>query len=230
MRVVGIDGCRGGWVAVLYDTDGPRWTPRFHPTFVDAISSYPHVSCIGVDMPIGLVERGWRKCDLEARERLGVRQSSVFNPPDRRLFDIPAHREATARSVELERGGISVQTFSILPKIAEVNRAMSPLLQNWIVEVHPEVSFAALAGGPLAGGKGKSEGFDERAALLSAGLGIVIPTRRETSARVLEADADDVLDALVAAWSAKRMVEGLAERIPAEPEVDSQGLRIEMVI
>lgn len=85
MRVVGIDGAPGGWVAAVLDTDwggADRWSARFHRTFVEAIASYPHVQCIGVDMPIGLLEDGARQCDLEARKLLGPKRSSVFTASD----------------------------------------------------------------------------------------------------------------------------------------------------
>ena len=36
-------------------------------------------------------------------------------------------------------------------------------------------------------------------------------------------------DAVAAAWTARRVVEGVAERLPAEPAVDRRGLRMEMV-
>lgn len=228
MRVVGVDGCPGGWVATEYDTDAPALSARFHPTFVDAVLSYPHVACIGVDMPIGLTEGGARQCDTEARKRLGTRHVSVFSAPDPRLFDVPAFAEATARSVALTGKGISQQAFGILPKIAEVNRAMTPLLQGWIAEVHPEVSFAELAGSPIAQRKGSPEGYSERAALLSDALRIGIPSRALTRALARPAAPEDVLDALVAAWTAVRIARGTAVRIPAKPQIGTNGLRMEI--
>ncbi len=40
---------------------------------------------------------------------------------------------------------------------------------------------------------------------------------------------DDLLDAVAAAWTARRVVEGIAERLPAEPAMDRRGLRMEIV-
>ncbi|MEK7993092.1 MAG: DUF429 domain-containing protein, partial [Planctomycetota bacterium] len=40
---------------------------------------------------------------------------------------------------------------------------------------------------------------------------------------------DDALDALVAAWTAGLAVRGKAQTLPEEPELDSKGLRMEMV-
>ena len=40
---------------------------------------------------------------------------------------------------------------------------------------------------------------------------------------------DDVLDAIVAAWTASRVVTGIAVRLPIDPERDESGLRMEIV-
>jgi predicted RNase H-like nuclease len=201
VRVVGIDGAPGGWVAVLLDseqTGADRWSARFHRTFVEAIAAYPHVQCIGVDMPIGLLEGGARQCDLEARKLLGPKRSSVFAAPDRRFFGLATHAEATARSVELTGAGISQQAFGILGKVAEVDRVMTPL-QNWISEVHPEFSFAVLAGAPVLSKKKDADGYDERAELLRKALAIDVPSRALARSLARPAAAEDVLDALIAA-------------------------------
>lgn len=33
MQVVGVDGCRGGWIAVVYDVESGTLTPAYHPSF-----------------------------------------------------------------------------------------------------------------------------------------------------------------------------------------------------
>ncbi len=244
MRAVGVDGCPGGWLAVSYD--GRSFEPRFHRTFIEMVSAYPNVSCIGVDVPIGLIADVPRGCDVAARRTLGVRSSSVFPAPDPRLLDATSQPEASARSVELTGKGVSPFAFGIFSKVAEVNAAMTPLLQNWIDEVHPEVSFYALNGGkPMTFSKGDNDGYDERAELLRAVLGLPIPTRPEAllllrefrperdsdpaAKRFKSASPDDLLDAIVAAWSAGRVANGVAKRLPEVPEVNEDGLRMEIV-
>jgi predicted RNase H-like nuclease len=88
-----------------------------------------------------------------------------------------------------------------------------------LFEVHPEVSFWALAGTPLRAGKHSWTGQAERQALLEA-AGIVIPT--ELGWAGLVARADDVLDAAVAAWSAQRIASGHGRSLPDPPERDSE--------
>ena len=228
MRVIGVDGCPGGWLAMAFD--GNSLEPRFHPTFSELVLSYPTVGCIAVDIPIGLSVGAPRACDLDARRILGRRGSSVFPAPDPRLLDYATHPEASAQSRVLVGKGLSIQSFGIFPKVAEVNRLMTPLLQTWIVEVHPEVSFWALAGErSMEHSKGNAAGYEERAALLASTLGVRIPDRKEAASITRPCSPDDVLDAIVAAWTASRVVNGTAERLPGDAERNESGLRMEIV-
>jgi predicted RNase H-like nuclease len=86
MRVVGVDGAPGGQVEVAFDRDSTgdgRWQARSHKTFIKTISSHSHVACVGVDMPIGLLEDGIRRCDVESRLLLGPKRSSKSTPNSR---------------------------------------------------------------------------------------------------------------------------------------------------
>jgi predicted RNase H-like nuclease len=83
-----------------------------------------------------------------------------------------------------------------------------------VIEVHPEVSFAALAGRPLQNSKRSWNGQMERRRLL-ASAGIELPDELTAG----DAAADDVLDAAIAAWSAARKDRGEAATVPAEPPV-----------
>lgn len=107
---------------------------------------------------------------------------------------------------------------------------MTPEIQHRIFEVHPELSFWALAdNAPLANRKAKQVGFDERKALLEQATGLSIPTRADAFKLRRSAKPDDLLDAMVAAWTARRVAEGDAKRLPADPELDATGLRTEIV-
>lgn len=88
-----------------------------------------------------------------------------------------------------------------------------------MVEVHPELCFAVMAGAPLQTRKKTAEGVGERVGLLAA-QGIRLPEDVPLDRR----GVDDVLDATAAAWTAARVVAGRAERLPARPERFSDGL------
>src|SRR4051812_26258594 len=56
MRVVGVDGCPGGWVAVAWDIERRTLTPTIHWNFVDLLAADQHAAKIGIDIPIGLAK------------------------------------------------------------------------------------------------------------------------------------------------------------------------------
>jgi predicted RNase H-like nuclease len=232
--VVGVDGCPGGWLAIAYDTVKGALTPQVFlgaQAFVALLANYPDADCIAVDIPIGLSEGTARLPDVEARRVLGPRRSSVFPAPDPRILDAVTYGEAGTRSRAVSGKGVSQQAFAIFTKIAEVNHALTPALQENVVEVHPEVSFWAMANyAPMAYPKKTSAGFAERRGHLQAALpGIVIPDRKEAGRYAPPANADDVLDAIAAAWTALRFAEDKAGRLPGEPLLDKHGLRMEIV-
>jgi predicted RNase H-like nuclease len=107
---------------------------------------------------------------------------------------------------------------------------MSPARQDQAVEVHPEVSFWRMAHRqPMQFSKKKPEGYDERLKLLAETLEIPAASREIERLCAGPARPDDVLDAIAVAWTARRAAEGRAQRFPAEPEVDDNGLRMEIV-
>ncbi len=88
-----------------------------------------------------------------------------------------------------------------------------------IYEVHPEVSFCALAGAHLQHSKKTWNGLMVRRSLLRE-AGTLLP---DDLLDVGCIPADDVLDAAVAAWSALRIAHGEAKTLPSEPEIDERG-------
>ena len=220
MRAVGIDGWRGGWVAVVLE-DG-RWTAtRAAAGLAELADACGAAAAIGVDMPLGLLARGWRQADDLAAARLGAQRSRVFRVPPRRAWQAPTHRDAVAvcRTLTDPPAGFSVQAWSLREKIrqAEEVRAARPGL---LFEVHPELSFAALNGGPVVAASKKTwNGQMTRRALL-ARAGIALPDDLAGSGVV---PADDILDAAAVAWSATRIAGGRADSFPRPPQPDDTG-------
>lgn len=231
-RVVGVDGCKGGWVAVVFDIGhgNDKLTPRFHHSFQQLLDTYTDAGIVCVDVPIGLSEGPHRACDKEARRALLWKNPSVFPAPDPRLLDTTTFEEANGLSRALTGKGVSLPAFGFFPKVAEVNQIMTPDLQRRVFEIHPEVCFWALAGAqPMTFPKRTPEGYEERRALLNKALGIPIWTRDEARGLARPAKPDDILDATVAAWTARRVAAGKAGSLPSIPETDARGLRMEMV-
>jgi predicted RNase H-like nuclease len=233
MLIVGVDGCRGGWIAVVWKTETTQWEPRRHADFSEIVACYRDAACIGIDIPIGLRNDGRpRGCDVAARALLGwPRGSSVFPAPQRRLLDCDAYAEALAHSREAFGRGISRQAFGIYCKVREVDREMTPELQHQVIEVHPEVAFWAMNDGqPMAHSKKRAAGFEARRDALRRSLPLDIPdTPSVAKALAPYAGADDLLDALAVAWTARRHAACGASRLFAEPSIDDDGLRMEIV-
>ena len=85
--------------------------------------------------------------------------------------------------------------------------------------MHPEISFARMAGAPVLARKKDADGVRARREALAA-HGIVAPPWF----RGAGFGEDDLLDACAAAWSAVRHSLGVSESFPATPEVFSDGI------
>jgi predicted RNase H-like nuclease len=200
----GVDACRGGWVAIALE-DGQFADSLFATTFAQLVRTLADAAAVGVDIPIGLPCEGVRAADLAARAFVGPRRSSVFPTPSRAALVATTYAEARKILPSL-----SAQSFALGKKVLEVEGS----LEERVFEVHPEVSFAALAGRHLRHSKRSWNGQMERRRLLTA-AGIDLPNELTAG----QAGADDVLDAAIAAWSAARKARGEAATLPADPPV-----------
>jgi predicted RNase H-like nuclease len=208
-----VDACRRGWVAVSLAA-GVRVTVG--PS-LDALLA-PVTTIVGIDMPLGLLETGWREADRAARGLLGPRRSSVFAIPPRAVWAEASYPAANLCCRELTGQGFSAQAWGLRAKLLEANRYRETC-GHPLYEVHPELAFAAMAGAPLAASKHTAPGRDERRRLL-AQAGLEIP------AAIPAALAGDVLDAAAVAWSAQRIAAGQAVTVPSAPQRDARGREI----
>ena len=216
MRVAGVDACRAGWVAVSLDAaDGPVVRVRTEASLTALLAPWLDpggTTIVGIDMPLGLLEKGWREADRAARGLLGPRRSSVFAIPPRAVWAEASYPLANERCRELTGQGFSIQAWGLRARLLEANRYRETC-GHPLCEVHPELAFAAMAGQPLGHSKHTPAGRDLRRQLLSR-AGIEIPA--VTPARL----TGDVLDAAAVAWSARRLAAGRAVTHPAEPQRD----------
>ena len=166
--VAGADGTPGGWAVVIMA--GSRLTIRKVTALSDLFDDLPDLKIVAVDVPIGLLERykkGGRACDTAARKVLGRhRSSSVFPAPIRATLMAKSwdHACALSRNSAPQGKAISKQTYAILPKIREIDALLQTRteLRAVVREIHPEVSFAQLAGRPMIHPKSSKAGREER--------------------------------------------------------------------
>lgn len=220
-RVLGVDACKAGWVGIALT--GHYASAHVAGTIDELIASADTdgaLAVVAIDMPIGLPDRGRRQADVLARKAVGTLRSSVFMTPARAALDAPDHRTASARNHALAGEGISIQAFSLKSKLHDVERWVRQT-HHRVVEIHPEVSFAQLAGAPLTVRKSTWAGAECRRRLLADAGVILVGDLGEAGRRVA---VDDVLDAAVAAWTAQRVLRGQAQARPNPPEVFGDGL------
>jgi len=235
--VAGVDGCRAGWVVVLTQSAcgggrGAAAEVAVAPDFRRVLELTREVRVVGVDMPIGLLDAaapGGRECDRHARRLLGrARACSVFSPPVRGALVRQSYRRALSanRASSAERLGISIECFNLFSRLREVDEALSAnlTLAERVTEIHPELSFRALAGATVGLGEPKRSrrGLARRVTLLRPvfpRLACLLETRLPGVA------PDDVLDAHAVAWSAARVARNGAVCLPARPAPrDARGL------
>jgi predicted RNase H-like nuclease len=219
-RVLGVDACKRGWIAVAVDdvVTGAYFAQDIETLMAQVQNDGP-VAVVAVDMPIGLPDRGYRRADVLAREAIGALWPSVFMTPVREALLAADHAAASARNRELTGYGISIQAFGLKPKLLQVEQWARQTTVR-VVETHPELCFARLAGAPLTARKSSWAGAEQRRSLLtSAGLSL---TGKLGDAGA-QAGVDDVLDAGAAAWAAQRVLHGHARPIPEPPDTFSDG-------
>jgi len=220
MCVVGVDGCRGGWLAVALTADVA--TARVFRHFGELLHAYPAAVAFAVDMPIGLWASGRaraRPCDDIAKKRLGKRAACVFIPPTRAMLRATSY-------VPLRAEGLSVQAYNLIPRIRELDMLITPELQERVWESHPELSFAAMMGKPIADSKRTARGQAARrhAVLHAVGMENSQLDALWCSCRHAGASYDDLLDAVALAWSAWRHTMNQSEVCVGEPLRDERGL------
>lgn len=208
--VLGVDGWKDGWVAVALRS-GSVLDVVAARTITEVLDLARDPAVVGIDIPIGFVDDGLRASDVAARDFLGSRRSTVFVLPPRRVMEAPSYTEARRLAEQTWVQGVSAQAYALRAKILEVD-AFEPEGFD-LIEVHPEVSFQAMNGGPLLWGKRTWNGQNERRALLES-AGLSLPSELDgLAARV---PADDVLDAGAVAWTAERYRLGRAVPLPPE--------------
>lgn len=215
--IAGSDGCKGGWLLVQAADLGAPVTHAICASASELLARTAPDGILGIDIPIGISDRERRQAEVEAKSAIGARRSSVFWSPVRAALGAPTHDEANRRNRAACGLGLSAQAFHITQRIADVDAVLraDPRAAARVYEVHPEVCFTMLNDGrPMAHPKKQTEGHEERAALLAP----IFPgayARIREAYRIGQVASDDILDALVALWTAARIRDGVARAFPA---------------
>lgn len=217
--VIGIDGCKSGWFAVWQNQDEVIDTAIFKSLnnlkdfFIES-----NQLIIGIDMPVILSEVMPREADQLARKLLSKKASSVFTAPTPEMLDQPNYEKASLISKRLIGKSMSLQSWYLFPKIRDVQTVIH--YENIkLFEIHPEVSFRAMNNEKvILESKKTTEGFEIRKSLLDKhflNFNFDVIRNKYQKKDVMN---NDILDALVVLWSAKRIVNNQASYLPMTPE------------
>ncbi len=224
----GIDGCRGGWLAIGLKAD--QWVCHIEDSLekLAPILFSSHSLCF-IDMPIGLPDQKERErsCDRAARQYLSKgRKSSVFSLPSREILASKTYQEALASSKRIYGKGLSVQSWNLFPKVRELDLFLTKRNSPELWESHPEICFQHHKGSAVEFSKHKEEGLLERIKILQSLYPMAESCYSSLAKSIPKkiARPDDILDAFVLALSAnlalnRQYISGL---IPTQ--YDSLGL------
>jgi len=266
--VVGVDGCKNGWIAVALN-NGRFAGAAMYESFAALVHEADDAFSIGVDIPIGLLAQGQRYCDGMVKELLGPRRNSLFLAPPRPAIEAETYEVANAVTRNLMGMGLTKQAYNLRDKILEVDAVLKSQSQKQskltpyfssrqmmmrkepksalrkyariiepdderrkrlekarpagrIIEVHPEASFAEMAGNPLSHNKKSYNGVMMRLRLLER-AGIKIPLEVDEVGGV---QIDDVLDAAAVAWTAHRYAMQRARCVPERAHWQYDGQQV----
>lgn len=211
VAVLGVDGCPVGWVGILWGDDVSTLIALDIEQLVAQAMDRAAIEAVAIDIPISLPVDVDREPEAHARKRLPGRASTVFSSPALSALRSETYDAANAANRAALGKGLSRQAFALLPKIVDVHDWLQTSPSVPVIEVHPEVSFAAMNGRVVTDSKKTPQGAALRRQLLER-EGLLVP-----SDRVRGAAPDDVVDAAAAAWTARRFIRGTAERLPPEP-------------
>ena len=228
---IGVDGCRGGWIAAVLD-HGDMRLERYDELPL-LIEKYPAFDAFLIDMAIGLRNSTKEiRPDDEARKELGPKASSVFPIPCRDAVYADGEDAQKQENIRTLGKSLAKQSIAIIPKIRELDTFLNdhPEYKNKILESHPEVDFARLNGAVLMSRKQEEPGPSQRIAVLSEFLDIKDLYGMYDKAKKLECKQDDLIDAICLAVTGALYAHGQHETIPAEPEQDEKGLLMQLIV
>jgi predicted RNase H-like nuclease len=240
--IIGVDGCKGGWIAVSQSSAMAAPNVQIHHEFVSLVNAYAPDATICVDMPIGLPEhitRDGRGPEKAAQTFLKKRRSSLFAIPSRAAvyattppFEKGTYGQAHAKACLVAKQtsspptGFSIQAFGIFPKIREVDTLLrsNPSLIGRIFESHPEFAFCKLnSGSEMQNSKATEAGVNERRLLLERFAFSPAFIRQPA---LPKSKTDDFLDACVMMVIAHRIRSKSAQPYPDPPSRDACGFPI----
>jgi len=231
VNYIGIDGCSKGWVCAIISKN--ILSVKLYSSIDSIISGVSTCNVILIDMPIGLPSNQYHeRPDNIARRVISKRASSIFPVPCRQAVYAPSANQAYLENERILGKKFTPLTLGIIPKIREIDEFLqnNQKYKNKIFESHPEVCFSRLNGETVMSKKNSLFGIVERIRILNNYIPDIDVNLIAKYEQECNCNADDVLDAIVLAYTATLSVEGKTESIHADNYIDDAGIKMQMII
>lgn len=200
MKVVGIDSCPLGWIAILYEHQ--KFAFEAIKSIGELMELRPDIKRIFIDIPIGLSSDHFtRTIESKLRKELGNRSSTIFNPACRKAVYATNYDEARAINKAILGKSVSIQSYNISKKIKELDLFLESRQENLeVYESHPEICFKYLNNEEVIQSKKSTpEGFQERFQILINSYPELEQVYNfiQNSFAKSKVKPDDILDAMV---------------------------------
>ncbi len=228
---IGVDGCKGGWIAAILDHG--KLILKKYTWLQDIISMYPEFDEFLIDMVIGLQSSTEHiRPDSYARSLIKERTSTIFPAPCRQAVYASSVSEAYQENERVLGKKFTPLTVGILPKMREVDVFLQKHseFKNVIKESHPEVCFAKLNGKTVLSKKSEMDGIEERIQILTPYIKELSLAKLLYVAKDFRCNVDDVIDAICLAVTANYVYHDKFMLLPEAPMEDETGLLMQMVI
>jgi predicted RNase H-like nuclease len=228
-KVVGVDGCKGGWAAV--SLTGDRADVHIFPTVSDLFAAHADAELFIVDMPIGLPESpDDKRPEKASRKLLSGKASSIFGCPCRQAVYADL-KDASAVNKAVLGKALSAQSVGLIPKFRELDEFLTAHadIRPRVLESHPELCFTMLSGSPVLESKRTPEGQQKRLDILSLLCPEVRGAVEHAGFPKKKAALDDLIDAACLAVVARLSLERPLKTVPERPQKDARGLTMQMV-
>ncbi len=210
--MTGIDGAKGGWIVckIINEEINIFFSPKI-PNIEEKTL---------IDIPIGIPENRFRRCDIQAKQILSKRSGSIFLVPVRQALYANTYEEALKINRKFTGKGFPKQLWNIRKKIQEIDQILisNPRFSEILIESHPEICFLKLSG-KLLPPKKTPQGFLTRIEILEN----LLPGFKRKTHKIFQKFQKykyDILDACILAAALKFPL----SFIPEQPEYDVFGI------
>lgn len=230
-KYIGVDGCKGGWIAAIYDRGS--FEIKKYSSVDELVEANKNYNELLIDMVIGLQSnKDEVRPDNAARALIPGRTSTIFAVPARQAVYAEtraAIREANKSALDKD---LPAQAIAIIPKMRELDEFLqeNPAHKNRLKESHPEVCFSRLNGSVVMSRKADEEGITERVGIIKQYMPEITEEYIYQEAKRFKCNADDIVDSIVLCITANLVAQGKTDVIPEVVQEDVTGLRMQMTI